>query len=95
MFVLAAVVTSCARRPLFWVLIAAQGFCGYVGGVLESVLNVHLAAALPNAATLLNRLHAFFGVGALLPPRPSRCWAWLRPLTAVWWGLPVPSRSPS
>src|SRR6185437_11746316 len=39
----------------------------YGTGVLESVLNVYLAG-LPGSTTLLNRLHAFFGVGALIGP---------------------------
>ncbi|WP_198169481.1 MFS transporter [Herbidospora daliensis] len=85
-FVLAAVVT--AARPSFWVLIAAQLFCGYGVGVLESVLNVHLAA-LPNAATLLNRLHAFFGVGALAGPAIAAVTLTHASWTAVWWGLAV------
>ncbi|WP_051759305.1 MFS transporter [Herbidospora cretacea] len=85
-FVLAAVVT--AARPSFWVLIAAQGFCGYGVGVLESVLNVHLAA-LPDAATLLNRLHAFFGVGALAGPAIAALTLGYAPWTAIWWGLAV------
>ncbi|GAB1820578.1 MFS transporter [Herbidospora sp. RD11066] len=83
-FVLAAVVT--AARPPFWVFVAVQGLVGYGTGVLESVLNVHLAA-LPNAATLLNRLHAFFGVGALAGPVIAAWTLTYASWTAVWWGL--------
>jgi fucose permease len=56
-----------ASRPPFPAFLAAQLITGYGTGILESALNVYLAA-LPGAATLLNRLHAFFGVGALLGP---------------------------
>lgn len=56
-----------ATRPPLVAFIVVQVVAGYAIGVLESVLNAYLAA-LPNATTLLNRLHAFFGVGALLGP---------------------------
>ena len=56
-----------ATRPPFAAFVAVPLVTGYATGVLESVLNVYLAA-LPDATTLLNRLHAFFGVGALLGP---------------------------
>ncbi len=56
-----------ATRPPFPVFVAVPLVTGYATGVLESVLNVYIAA-LPGATTLLNRLHAFFGVGALLGP---------------------------
>jgi fucose permease len=56
-----------ATRPPFAAFVAVPLVSGYATGVLESVLNVYLAA-LPDATTLLNRLHAFFGVGALLGP---------------------------
>ncbi len=72
-----------ASRPAFPAFVAAQLITGYGGGVLESALNVYLAA-LPRAATLLNRLHAFFGVGALLGPVLA---AWLISVaswTVVW-----------
>jgi fucose permease len=54
-------------RPPFLVFALIQVLIGFGTGVLESVLNVYLTG-LPNATTLLNRLHAFFGVGALLGP---------------------------
>ena len=56
-----------ATRPPFVAFVLAQLVTGYGTGVLESALNVYLAG-LPGATTLLNRLHAFFGVGALLGP---------------------------
>jgi fucose permease len=56
-----------ATRPAFVALVLLQLVTGYATGVLESVLNAHLAT-LPRPTTLLNRLHAFFGVGALLGP---------------------------
>ncbi len=56
-----------ATRPSFAAFLAAGVVGGFATGLLESVLNAHLAA-LPNATNRLNRLHAFFGVGALLGP---------------------------
>jgi fucose permease len=56
-----------AARPPFVVFVALQFAIGYGNGVLESALNAHLTA-LPRSTTLLNRLHAFFGVGALAGP---------------------------
>jgi Fucose permease len=62
-----------AIRPTFWVFIALQIVAGYGGGLIESVLNAHLAA-MPRSTTLLNRLHAFFGIGALIAPAAA---AWM------------------
>ncbi|MEU7870468.1 MFS transporter [Dactylosporangium sp. NPDC049140] len=62
-----------AVRPAFAILVAVQLLVGYGTGILESILNVFLAE-LPNSTTLLNRLHAFFGVGAFLGPLLA---AWL------------------
>src|SRR5262249_6799384 len=56
-----------AVRPSFLAFVLIQLLAGYGTGLLESVLNAFLAA-LPKATTKLNRLHAFFGVGALLGP---------------------------
>jgi fucose permease len=56
-----------AIRPAFVVFVFVQVVAGYAIGLLESVLNAHLST-LPRATTLLNRLHAFFGVGALIGP---------------------------
>ncbi|MBL7502668.1 MFS transporter [Frankia sp. CN7] len=56
-----------AARPLFAAFVLVQALGGYAVGTLESVMNAYLATQ-PNATSLLNRLHAFFGVGALLGP---------------------------
>jgi fucose permease len=56
-----------ATRPPFVAFVLVQVALGYASGVLESVLNTYLAS-LPDARALLNQLHAFFGVGALLGP---------------------------
>jgi len=56
-----------ASRPPFAVFVAVQVVTGYATGLLESALNAYLAAR-PDPTTLLNRLHAFFGVGALIGP---------------------------
>lgn len=61
-----------ATRPPFIAFVLAQLVLGYGTGVLESALNVYIAG-LPGATTLLNRLHAFFGVGALIGP-PLATW---------------------
>jgi fucose permease len=85
-FLVAALIT--ATRPSFVVLVVVQVLAGYGIGVLESVLNVYLSG-LPSATVLLNRLHAFFGVGALLGPLLAawmlRYWPW----TAVFLVLAV------
>ena len=79
-----------ASRPPFAAFVLAQFVTGYATGVLESVLNSYLAA-LPEATTLLNRLHAFFGVGALAGPVLA---AWIissAPWTVVWLVLALTS----
>ena len=68
-----------AARPPFVVFLALQSVVGYGTGLLESALNAHIAS-LQGAATLLNLLHAFFGVGALGGPLLA---AWM--LGAVSW----------
>jgi fucose permease len=75
-----------ATRPPFLVFIAVQFVIGFGTGVLESVLNAYLTE-LPNSVALLNRLHGYFGVGALLGP-PLAAWivgaaSW----TVVWLAL--------
>ncbi|MBS2962249.1 MFS transporter [Actinocrinis puniceicyclus] len=68
-----------ATHPTFAGLVIVQLLLGYGGGVVESVLNTHLAR-LPRSAQRVNRLHAFFGVGALLGPLLAtwmlRSWSW-------------------
>ncbi|NUS55658.1 MAG: MFS transporter [Streptomycetaceae bacterium] len=56
-----------ASRPALAGLIVVQLGIGYATGIMESALNAYLTE-LPDAPTLINRLHAFFGVGALLGP---------------------------
>ncbi|XRQ09032.1 MFS transporter [Actinomadura welshii] len=80
-FVLAGLYT--ATRPPFVAFVAVQVLVGYATGMLESVLNAYLTT-LPNSATLLNRLHAFFGVGALLGP-PLTTWIVDRASWTVVW----------
>ncbi len=58
---------STGLRPSFALFVALALPCSYGIGVLESVLNVYLTT-LPGAQVRLGRLHAFFGVGALLGP---------------------------
>jgi fucose permease len=83
-FVLAGLYT--ATRPPFVAFVILQVVIGYATGMLESVLNAYLTT-LPNSTTLLNRLHAFFGVGALLGP-PLATWiVGLSSWTMVWLAL--------
>src|SRR5690242_3629112 len=56
-----------ATRPPFVAFVLVQLIVGLAGGILESALNAYLAA-MPGSTTLLNRLHAYFGVGALIGP---------------------------
>ncbi len=72
-----------ASRPPFVAFVLAQVVIGYGVGVLESVLNVCLSA-MPGATTLLNRLHAFWGVGALLGPLLAAWIIGFAPWTVVW-----------
>ncbi len=72
-----------ATRPPFLMLVLVQLITGYGTGVLESVLNAYLTA-LPGATTPLNRLHAFFGVGALVGPALAAWIVSLTSWTAVW-----------
>ena len=77
-----------ASRPPFAAFLLVQLVAGYGTGVLESGLNVYLAA-LPGPTTLLNRLHAFFGVGALLGPALAAWIVGFAPWTVVWLVLAV------
>lgn len=87
-FTVAALYTGI--RPPFVGLLVAQLVAGYGIGLLESALNAYLSE-LRNATALLNRLHAFFGVGALVGPAIA---AWVLESmrwTAVWLILGVAS----
>lgn len=67
-----------AVRPPFAGLVLVQLAGGFAIGLMESVLNAHLSER-PDAPTLLGRLHAFFGVGALVGPAGA---SWLVGLTS-------------
>ena len=79
-----------ASRPPFAPFLLAQLLAGYGTGILESGLNVYLAS-LPGATTLLNRLHAFFGVGALLGPLFAAWIIGFASWTVVWLVLALAS----
>ncbi len=86
LFIAGALVT--AARPPFVAFVVVQAVAGYGTGVLESALNAFLAEQ-PDATPLLNRLHAFFGIGALLGPLLA---TWLLGFTAwttVWLVLAI------
>jgi fucose permease len=72
-----------ATRPPFAVFVLAQVITGYGTGALESMLNAYLAA-FDGATTLLNRLHAFFGVGALIGPALAAWITGFASWTVVW-----------
>jgi fucose permease len=72
-----------AIRPPFVVFVLVQMATGFGIGILESALNAYLAA-LPDATTRLNRLHAFFGVGALIGPVLAARIVAVAPWTVVW-----------
>jgi fucose permease len=80
-YVLAALYT--ATRPPFIAFVVLQVATGYAMGTLETVLNAYLAG-LPGATTLLNRLHGFFGVGALIGPPLANWITDLSTWPAVW-----------
>jgi fucose permease len=66
-------------EPPYVLALAAQFLIGWGMGMLETGLNVYITAQ-PRHATLLNYLHAFFGVGSLLGPIGASL------LLAVHWG---------
>jgi fucose permease len=80
-FALAALYTG--LRPPFAAFVGVQIAAGYGVGVLESVLNAYLSE-LPRPATLLNRLHGFFGAGALVGPALAAWMLQSMRWTAVW-----------
>jgi fucose permease len=72
-----------ATRPPFPVFAAVPLVIGYGTGTLESALNAYIAA-LDRATTRLNRLHAFFGAGALLGPLLAAWITGFASWTVVW-----------
>jgi fucose permease len=83
-FTLAAMYTG--LRPPFAAFVAVRAVAGYGIGVLEWVLNAYLSE-LPEPATLLNRLHGFFGAGALIGPALAAWMLQSMRWTAVWLAL--------
>jgi fucose permease len=75
-----------ATRPSFVALVAVQALLGYASGLQESVPNAYLAA-LPRATARLNRLHAFFGVGALVGPIAATWTLQVTQWPRIWLGL--------
>jgi fucose permease len=65
LFVLGAGV--CSLRPPFLLFLCAGAQLGMGVGIMDAGLNAYIAT-LPANAALLNYLHAFYGVGALLGP---------------------------
>jgi fucose permease len=55
-------------RPGFPVFLAATVLLGFGTGILDAGLNAYVSN-LPGHTALLNHLHAFFGVGALIGPQ--------------------------
>ncbi len=53
--------------PPFLALLSAMMIMGFGLGIIDAGLNAYVAG-LPNNASLLNYLHAFYGLGALLGP---------------------------
>jgi fucose permease len=78
LFAIAGIYTG-VRPPFVVFVILVQVVMGYGIGMLESALNAYLSEQ-ADATMLLNRLHAFFGVGALVGPALA---AWM--LTSVSW----------
>lgn len=54
-------------RPAYPVLLALSVVFGFGAGIIDATLNAFVAA-LPNRTALLNLLHAFYGIGALIGP---------------------------
>lgn len=67
MSVLFAATVLTGVRPPFVLLVALQVIYGFGVGAVDTTLNAYLAG-LPNAPTLLNFLHACYGLGALVGP---------------------------
>ena len=57
----------CGLRPPYPVLLAVTAFLAIGIGTIDACLNAYLSG-LPGSTVLLNLLHAFYGVGALIGP---------------------------
>ena len=55
-----------AVTPTFWLLLAAAVLIGFGSGAIDAALNVYASEHF--SVTVMNWLHAFFGVGAMLGP---------------------------
>jgi fucose permease len=65
--ILAGSAFAAGLRPAYGLLLAVTIGFGFGSGVIDASLNAYLAS-LPRRTTLLNMLHAFYGVGALIGP---------------------------
>jgi fucose permease len=77
-------------RPVFPVALAAVLLLGSGGAALDAGLNAYIAG-LPRNASLLNYLHAFYGIGALLGPALATLvlaanWSW-NSIYLIWVGM--------
>ncbi len=63
---LSGVLIFCFQPPIYLVL-TVPFLLGFGAAILEAALNSHLTK-FPNKSALLNYLHSFYGVGALLSP---------------------------
>ena len=77
--IIAVGVFGFSLEPPFALVLLAEFSIGWGMGMLEAGLNVYITAQ-PRHATLLNYLHAFYGVGALIGPIGASV------LLAVHWG---------
>lgn len=79
-----------SSRPPFFLLLLGIFPIGFGGAMLDAGLNSYIAG-LPNNTVLLNYLHAFYGMGALLGPLVASSflvigWLW-NTVYFVWIGL--------
>jgi fucose permease len=82
-----------ALKPPFALVLFIRLFQGMATGILEAGLNLFVAA-LPNNTALLNYLHAFYGVGALVGPLIASTilafsWGWNTAIL-IWTFLALP-----
>lgn len=82
-----------ALKPSFALVLFIRLFQGMATGILEAGLNLFVAA-LPNNTALLNYLHAFYGVGALVGPLIASTilalsWGWNTAIL-IWTFLALP-----